>query len=203
MPFDSEPDTNPHSPFWQHASITHFNSDFYGHPAAAHSSKVMLQWTREHLYLLFLCPFEHLHLKPNPRLDVETYELWNWDVAEVFIGVESENIRHYAEFEVSPQGEWVDLDVDLDDPPHERGWVWESHCKVAARIDDSAKTWFGFMKIPWIAIDQHSPHIGKQLRINFFRCQGADPHRQYIAWQAPGRPSFHTPEVFGTLCLVE
>ena len=200
---DSGPDTNPHSAFWLHALATHFDSDFYGSPITGHSSQVLLQWTPAHLYLLFICPYEELHLKPNPRLDAETYELWNWGVAEVFIGSDFENIRRYREFEVSPQGEWVDLDVNLDDPPHERGWVWESHCKTAAYIDEAAKIWYGFMRIPWSAIAERPPFVGMELRINFFRCQGADPERKYIAWQAPGRPSFHTPEVFGTLRLVE
>ena len=203
VPYDSEPDTNPHSAFWQHASVTRFSSDFYGNPIAGYTSKVLLQWTPTNLYLLFLCPYENLHLKPNPQVHAETYELWNWDVAEVFLGADAENIRHYTEFEVSPQGEWVDLDVNLDDPPHERGWVWESRCQMAARIDASAKTWYGFMRIPWSALDEKPPFTGKEMRVNFFRCQGADPHRKYIAWQAPGRPSFHTPEVFGILRLVE
>jgi hypothetical protein len=164
---------------------------------------VLLQWTATNLYLLFVCPYEKLHLKPNPRIDTETYELWNWDVAEVFIGSDFGNIYRYTEFEVSPQGEWVDLDVNLNDPPHERGWVWESRCAVAARIDQAAKIWYGFMRIPWISLDELPPSAGKQFRVNFFRCQGADPQRKYISWQAPGRPSFHTPEVFGTLRLVE
>lgn len=203
VPHDAEPDTDPHSAFWLHAPATLFHSDFYGAPIAGHSSKVLLQWTPANLYLLFVCPYEKLHLKPAPRLDTETYELWNWDVAEVFIGTDQNNIRHYTEFEVSPQGEWVDLDVNLDDPPHERGWVWESRCKVAARIDAAAHVWYGSMRIPWSSMDPRPPVVGNRLRINFFRCQGADPQRKYIAWQAPGRPSFHTPEVFGTLRLVE
>lgn len=200
---DAEPDTDPHSSFWQHAPATHFHSDFHGSPIPGYSSQVLLQWTPANLYLLFVCPYETLHLKPNPRLDSETYELWNWDVAEVFLGVDFGNIHRYTEFEVSPQGEWVDLDVNLDDPPHERGWVWESHCKVAARIDAAAKIWYGFLRIPWSSLDERPPGAGKELRANFFRCQGADPQRKYIAWQAPGRPSFHTPEAFGTLRLVE
>ena len=47
------------------------------------------------------------------RGDIETNELWNWDVAEVFIGSDFKNIRRYKEFEVSPQAEWVDLDINL------------------------------------------------------------------------------------------
>jgi len=73
--------------------------------------------------------------KPDPTMSAETNELWKWDVAEVFIGSDFENIRRYREFEISPQGEWVDLDIDLDAPRHEDGWVWNSGFKVSARID--------------------------------------------------------------------
>ena len=62
-------------------------------------------------------------------------QLWNWDVAEAFIGSDFADIKHYKEFEVSPQGEWIDLDVDLHHPHHEEGWRWNSGFEAAARID--------------------------------------------------------------------
>lgn len=200
---DSVVDTDPRSAFWQSAPATEFGGGFHGEPIAGHSSKVLLQWTPAHLYLLFVCPYETLHLKPNPQLDAETFELWNWDVAEVFLGANFENIRRYTEFEVSPQGEWVDLDIDRDRAVPEEGWVWESGCLASARIDEAAKVWYGFLRIPWAALDTRPAAVGNRLRANFFRCQGADPGRKYIAWQAPGKPSFHVPEAFGTLLLVE
>jgi hypothetical protein len=36
-------------------------------------------------------------------------------VAEVFIGADFTDIRHDKEFEISPQGEWVDFEIDLSD----------------------------------------------------------------------------------------
>ena len=201
VPSDSQPDTDPDSSFWTGASRIVAEGDFDGAPISGHRTEIILQWTAANLYVLFVCPYDELHLRPNPNLDDETYELWNWDVAEVFIGDDFTNIRRYKEFEVSPQGEWVDLDVDLDDPPHERGWVWQSGVEVAARIDAPNRTWYGFMRIPWPAICGNSPVVGNQLRINFYRCQGADPNRKYITWQPVHRPSFHTPECFGILVL--
>ncbi len=53
----------------------------------------------------------------------------------VFIGSDFKNIRRYKELEVPPQGEWVDFDIDLDRQHPEGGWVWNSGCHVAARID--------------------------------------------------------------------
>ena len=144
---ESPPDTDPDSSFWSHAPRVIAEGDFYGNPIPGHRTEILLQWTQESLYLLFVCPYQELNLKLNPNLTDETYELWNWDVAEVFIGDGFKNIRRYKEFEVSPQGEWVDLDVNLDNPPHETGWVWKSGCEVAARIDAGPKIWYGFMRL--------------------------------------------------------
>jgi hypothetical protein len=198
---ESQPNTDPNSSFWIEASRVIAESDFYGNPIRSHRTEILLQWTEKNLYLLFVCPYQELNLKPHPNLNEETYELWNWDVAEVFIGDDFKNIRRYKEFEVSPQGEWVDLDVNLDNAPHEVGWVWKSGCEVAARIDAAEKIWYGFMRIPWPAIDNRPPAAGNELRINFYRCQGSDPDRKYITWRPVHRESFHRPEFFGTLRL--
>jgi hypothetical protein len=41
------------------------------------------------------------------------------------------------------------------------------------------------------------------MRINFYRCQGSDPNRKYVAWQATNAATFHVPEAFGRMRLVE
>jgi hypothetical protein len=125
-----------------------------------------------------------------------------WDVAEVFIGADFKNIRRYKEFELSPQGEWLDLDIDLSKPHHEEGWTWNSGFQVAARIDEKAHIWYGAMKIPWTALDDTPPSAGKKLRINFFRSQGPLSTRKEIAWQPTMSETFHVPERFGLLQLV-
>ena len=61
------------------------------------------------LYLLFVNYYQSLNLKPNPVTDADTPQLWNWDVSEAFIGSDFSNIKRYKEFQVSPQGEWIDL----------------------------------------------------------------------------------------------
>jgi hypothetical protein len=194
-------DTDPDSPFWSSASRVIAESDFYGNPIPDHRTEIILRWTTSNFYVLFICPYQQLHLKPDPDVTAETYELWNWDVAEVFIGDDFTNIRRYKEFEVSPQGEWVDLDVDLDNPPHETGWIWKSGIQVAARIDGFHNVWYGSMRIPWTSVTNHGPLAGDRFRINLFRCQGPDPDRKYINWRPVHRPSFHTPESFGILKL--
>ncbi len=189
------------STFWSGASGAVLDQDNHTLPVPQHRTEVRSRWTSRHLYFLFTCQYEELHLKPSPKLDAETNELWNWDVAEVFIGADFHNIRHYREFEVSPQGEWVDLDVDLGLPRHEDGWIWSSGIAVAACIDPNSKVWYGAMRIPYESIDPRPAAAGNALRMNLFRTQG--PRHQAIVWQPTGRETFHVPEAFGTLRLVD
>jgi hypothetical protein len=196
-------ETYPESAFWRGAVPVYAEVDTHGKLVPNHRTEVRSRWTKDNLYLLFVCPYEELHLKPSPNTLAETNELWNWDVAELFIGSDFQNIRRYKEFEVSPQGEWVDLDIDLASPHHEDGWTWNSGFKVGARIDPKAKTWYGVMRIPFAAIDKRAPAVGNVFRANLFRGQGPPERQRSIAWKAPMRDTFHTPERFGQMELVK
>jgi hypothetical protein len=200
---DASADTNPNSDFWRGAAPVLAERDRSGNLVPGHRTEIRSRWTGRNLYFLFICPYEELNLKPGPKSETETNELWKWDVAEVFIGSDFKNIRRYKEFEVSPQGEWIDLDIDLDAPRHEDGWVWNSGFQSSARIDQAAKTWYAFMRIPYAALDTRAAAAGNTLRVNFFRSQGANPNHKSILWQPTQRPTFHVPEVFGTLRLVD
>jgi Carbohydrate family 9 binding domain-like len=197
-PHDATLNLNPQSPFWRDASPIFFESDNYGRPVKPLRTEVRSRWTDSSLYLFFVCPYQDLNLKPSPQTKADTNRLWNWDVAEAFIGSDFQHIRRYKEFELSPQGEWLDLDINLDQP-HQDGSKWNSGFETAARIDPEKKIWYGAMRIPFTAIDPQSPHAGSKLRVNFFRSQGAS--RQLLAWQAPMGESFHVPERFGILEL--
>jgi hypothetical protein len=199
---DAPLDTNPRSSFWSGSEPTYMEADTYGKPLPKYRTEIRTRWTKENLYILFICPYEELNLKPNPDTSAETKELWNWDVAEAFIGADFKNIRQYKEFELSPQGEWVDLDIDLSRPHHEDGWTWNSGLQVSARIDKDAHVWYGAMRIPYSAIATRPAAVGNTLRINLFRCQGPSSTRKYVAWQATMSDSFHVPEKFGILKLV-
>jgi hypothetical protein len=196
-------DTDPVSAFWQGAPAVYAEVDSWGHMMPAYRTEIRSRWTKNNLYLLFACPYEELYLKPSPNAAEETYGLWNWDVAELFIGSDFHNIRRYKEFEVSPQREWVDLDVNLDLPDHTVGWTWNSGFQVAARIDPKAKIWYGGMRIPFSALDTRPPVAGRTFRANLFRSQGPPDHRQSIVWKAPMSDTFHVPEIFGLLELVD
>jgi hypothetical protein len=122
-------------------------------------------------------------------------------VAEAFIGSNFQDIKRYAEFQVSPHGEWVDLDIDRNPDPPNHNWLWNSGFEVKARINEKEKVWYGEMRIPMDKIDKRTPRVGQDLRINFFRFQGPPPDRKRIAWQPTHADNYHVPEAFGLLRL--
>lgn len=191
---------DPGSEFWQSSVPVLVNRTKSGETADL-AMEVRSRWTPRYLYLLFICPYEELHLKPSPDTKSETNELWNWDVAEVFLGTNFEDIKRYKEFEVSPQGEWVDLDINLHSPHHEDGWVWNSGFEHIARIDRSKRIWYAEMKIPMAALGK-SASADETFRVNLFLSQGPPSRHKAICWQPTMSGTFHVPERFGLLRLV-
>jgi hypothetical protein len=194
---------DPAQPQWSDAPAVTMGLDFLGKPIGGQPTEVRSRWTGRNLYLLYSAPFDELNLKPNPQTATDTVPLWDWDVVEAFLGSDYSHKGHYYEFEVSPQGEWVDLDIDRDSPRLEDGWRWNSGFAVKARVDAAKKIWYGEMRIPLKSIDRRPPALGLEMRINFYRCQGADPHRKYVAWQPTHAETFHVPEAFGRMRLAE
>jgi hypothetical protein len=191
------------SPQWAHVPAHRAGVDPMGNPAGANSFDFRVQWTPQFLYFQFTCPYTELNLKPDPVTAKETNKLWEWDVAELFIGSDFQNIHRYREYQVSPQGEWVDLDIDRKQPLPEGGWLWNSNFTVAASIDKDKKVWYGAMKIPMSSIGASPVKAGAEFRMNLYRLAGKAPSRQSIMWTPVMVRSHHTPEKFGKLVLVE
>ncbi len=200
---DIAPETNPLSAFWRVAPRVLAQFDARGKPVGRRATEIRSRWTAGYVYFLFICPYDELYLNPHPVTSAETNQLWKRDVAEVFLGSDFSDIRRYREFEISPLGEWMDLDIDLHKTHHEDGWVWNSGFQVAARIDRAAKIWYGAMRIPFPAIAPSPPAPGMEFRMNLFRSEGPPGRWQSIAWQPPLSDTFHTPERFGLLRLLD
>jgi hypothetical protein len=200
-PADVAVNMAPESEFWHGAAAIFVNSDPAGNAVPGYKMEVRTRWTPENLYFLFTCPYDKLYLNQKPSQSAETYGLWNWDVAEVFIGSDFKDIGKYKEFEASPQGEWVDLSIDLANRPADS--KWNSGFEVFSRIDSTAKVWYAFMRIPYSSVDSRPAATGNELRVNFFLSAGPPASHKLVAWRPTGKPSFHVPEAFGTLRLVE
>jgi len=200
-PADFALTADPNAAAWKGATGVIVEKDRYGKPVPGHRTEVRSRWTPQNLYLLYISPYEELHLKPEPATSDDTNKLWEWDVAEAFIGTDYADIKKYKEFQVSPQGEWVDLHIDRGAKPPLHDTEWDSGYEVKARVDRDKRVWYGEMRIPMESIGLRGAKEGSEARINLYRCQGPPPDRKFINWQPVNNETFHTPEAFGRLRL--
>ena len=181
------------SPFWRAARPIYAESDNNGGVLPEYRTEIRSRWTDTDIYFLFICPYKQLYLKPSPNVHQETYELWNWNVAEVFIGSDFADIKRYKEFEVSPHNEWIALGVH--DPRSPCGF------EHAARIDEKSHVWYMAMRIPLNALGGRPVKAGNTFRVNFFRTEAGPQNSKEIVWQPVMGASFHVPERFALLRL--
>ena len=170
-------------------------------PAGRHC-EVRLIWTDEHFHVRFdLNQNEPLVLFDYPDTSKKRIGLWERDVCELFIGPSAIERRRYAEFEVAPTGEWLDLIVDWtkDEP---RDWDFKSGMEVFSRIEESHVSMA--MKIPWRAFGG-PPAVGDVWYGNLFRQVGSGETRGYLTWSPTMTPDpqFHVPEKFGEFKFVK
>lgn len=197
---------DPGSSFWKGVKGVALEKNILGVEEPALRSEARSRWTNDNLYFLFIGPYDELTLYPNPDTTNETYKLWEKDVFELYLGANFENISLYGEFQISPQGEFLDLGIDSSRP--RPGWnderLWSSGFEVKSRIDAAKKIWYGEMRIPIASLDKRLAKVGNELRVNVYRLHGPGPGRQrhFLAWQNVGIWNPHRPEKFGMLRLV-
>lgn len=198
---DFELSADPSATAWKTVEGVVADKDRFGKPVPGHRTEIRSRWTDKNLYLLFIAPYGELYVKPDPATGADTNKLWDWDVAEAFIGTDFKDIKKYKEFQVSPQGEWVDLAIDRGTQPPTHDTTWNSGYEVKAKVDRNAHVWYGAMRIPLASLGIDAPKNGVETRLNLYRCQGPPSDRKYINWQPVNNETFHTPEAFGRLRL--
>ena len=181
---------------WDAASFISFCADWQGrHADPERTTEVRILWSLDTLFLRFHCRYREVWVfddsDPNGRRD----GLWDRDVAEAFLQPDDFGSRNYKEFEVSPNGLWVDLQIS-EQPRRDL----KSGLRCTASLDASAKLWSAEMAIPMRSLTLNFDSA-KSWRANFFRAEGKDPSRAYLAWQATHtpQPQFHVPAAFGKL----
>jgi Carbohydrate family 9 binding domain-like len=204
-PADETPAADANSPFWNKITGVVIDKSVLGPEMPQFRAEVRSRWTGSNVYFLFIGHYEKLTLRPNPVFTNETYGLWNNDCFEVYLGADFEHINRYREFQISPRGEYLDLDIDSTRPrPGYNGEQnWNSGWTVKGVADETNKIWYGEMKIPITAVDTRPPKPGNEMRINLYRQDGAGTNRDFLAWQPPGIWNPHHPEKFGLLRLVD
>jgi len=162
---------------WDKSSPLRFDQDWKGENGdPSRSTEVRLLWTPDTLFVRFLANFVNITVFSDAREDGWRDELWNRDVAEVFLQPDSRDPWKYKEIEVSPNGLWIDLEI--------AGGGKEELCsKLRRRVaqDARAKTWTAELAIPMRSLT--SDFDPKQVwRVNFFRVEGEAEPRFYSAW---------------------
>ena len=204
---DVHPSADPVSDFWKNITGIEITKHIRtGMAPVQFHSEVRSRWTDENLYLLFIGPYKKLDLREDPDISKDTWQLWNHDVFEAYLGTDFKNINRYRELQISPQGEFLDLDIDAS--VKKPGWgnerFWNSGMKTLARIDEERKIWYGEMVIPFSALDMANPESGDEIRCNIYRfLRDGEDQRLYLGWKTITSGIPHTPERFGLMKLVK
>jgi alpha-galactosidase len=185
------------SPSWQKSEALIINKLWNGQAAPdTRHAVVRMLWSDAALYVRFDCrQREPLFLNDNPQTAEKTMQLWEHDVCELFLAPDRDEPRRYAEFEIAPTGEWLDLMVDWrNEEP--RDWDYAPRMEAFARVGPELVVMA--VKIPWTAFDR-PPDAGEVWTGNLFRQVASGETRGYLAWSPTmtAEPQFHVPERFG------
>jgi alpha-galactosidase len=188
------------SAFWHHAQPIRFSTDWQGRNADPDlETEVRVVWSPDMFYLRFVCRYQELFVfddcDPNGRHD----HLWDRDVAEAFLQPPPATGRNYKEFEVAPNGMWVDLDISPSGLADLKSGLTRS-----THIDEAGKIWTAELATPMNSLTpDFDPAVPWQA--NFYRVEGRADPRRYMAWQPTltPEPNFHVPERFGILRFLE
>jgi len=184
------------NPAWERAVPATFCADWQGKNAdPGRQTSVRALWSATTLFLRFECRYRGIYVFDDSEPSGRRYQLWDRDVAETFLQPDPSQLRAYKEFEVAPNGMWVDLDIvarkDTDLKSGLQRSVWR---------DEKNKTWVAELAIPMKSLTPKFDPAARW-RVNFFRVEGPEPTRFYSSWQATKtpEPNFHVPEVFGKM----
>jgi len=190
------PDGFPGRTSWEKAPAIRFSSDWRGgENDSQRETEVRLLWTRDTLFLRFVARYRELHVFSDARPDGWRDQLWDRDVAEAFLQPDASDPMVYKEFEVSPNGLWIDLNIS-------HGEKEEMRSGLRRRViqDAQAHTWVAELAVPMKSLTRaFDPK--KSWRANFYRVEGKAEPRFYAAWSPTmtPQPNFHVPEAFGHL----
>lgn len=160
------------------------------------STSVRLLWSDNYLYLAYEAPYTKLTMRENPSKE-ERLGLWEDDVVEVFIAADPEQLTRYTEYEWAPNGEQLDLRLNLP----EKDFPWSSGMESAVKIDEEKKIYRVEARIPMKSITDKAPQVGTRWRVNFYRNDNAGD--VFLAWNPTLTETAHTPEKMGWLELIE
>jgi alpha-galactosidase len=184
---------------WGATRAVKFSADWQGKNAdPQRETEVQLLWTPQTLFLKFQARYRTITVFPDSEPNSRRDQLWDRDVAEVFLQPDPSNPCRYKEFEVSPNGFWIDLDI----APGEKRDL-QSGLLRRVSIEEENQLWIAELAIPIGCLTEHTEPL-ILWRVNFFRVEGPSEPRFYSAWRPTNspQPNFHVPEAFGILRFI-
>jgi alpha-galactosidase len=181
---------------WQSAQPISFCSDWQGkNTDPGRETQVRALWSERTLYLRFECRYRELYVFEDSDPDGRRDYLWDRDVVEAFLQPDPLLLLFYREFEVSPNGMWIDLDIF----PGGRADL-KSGMQRSVFLDPSSHAWTAELAIPIPALTPDFDPT-RIWRANFYRVEGSKVPRAYLAWQPThtAQPNFHVPAAFGQM----
>jgi alpha-galactosidase len=184
------------APEWQSSTPISFVRDWRGENSGGNrETTVRALWSERMLYLRFDCRHHEIFVYSDSDPSGRRDHLWDRDVVEAFLQPDPSREHFYKEFEIAPNGMWIDLDIfpsgmsDLQSGLHR-----------SVFIDEKMRLWSAELAIPIKALTaSFDPSV--PWRANFYRIEGPAEPRSYLAWQPTKtpEPNFHVPSAFGRL----
>ncbi|MDB6032965.1 MAG: Amidohydrolase, partial [Verrucomicrobiales bacterium] len=191
---DFQPDGVLDEPEWQKSAPARVEYGSVKNDARPElATPVRVLYSDKFIYFGWECPFTKVTVFDKPFTGPERMGLWEKDVVEVFIGSDLQKIGNYAEYEVAPNNEKLDVLCKLPD----KNFAWDGRCESAVKVDKKKKVFTVEMRFPITAISSTTPKAGDRWRMNMYRYDTAS--NAYLAWSVVLKGSFHTPERFGVL----
>jgi hypothetical protein len=159
-----------------------------------HAVSVDLRITADAIEAAFQVRGSGTHVNPALSREVSQWGLWDWDVVELFVAPGgAANPLPYYEFQVSPLGQYFELEIFSPRKLQNRNFVSGLE-RSATKTPDGWQAW---LKIPRDSLPSSpAPVIG-----GVFAILGTPGAREYWSlFQSPTEhPDFHLPEQFQML----
>ncbi len=144
LPRETDKDGFPSASQWVAATPLRFSADWRGENAdARRETEVRLLWSPETLFIRFHARYRTITVFPDAEPSGRRDHLWDRDVAEVFLQPDPSDPLRYKEFEVSPNGMWIDLDIAHGD-------TQDLHSGLRRRVamEPSQQFWVAELALP-------------------------------------------------------
>jgi len=204
---DFTPDGNLSKKVWKNARQVTIDHDRFGHMRFPDSEvQVASLWTLGYVYLAYRCRYQSLSVHDGKSVK-ERPGIADREVVETFVDPQPEGFTHYYEYQVAPNNQWWNLEINLAKPQAGDG-SWDSNFEHVTKVDAEHKIWVVEMSIPVRSPKVEAIHPGDEWRLNLYRCDGLGngTQRRFMSWSPlpDGRNgSFHQPASFGIIKFVK